>query len=1229
MRENQVYYEARVTEELSKTRKDKKETPTDHKDLIEKCRTKHGGKKKGKAKVQANEEDTGIVAIAQDQETDYEHRFDGTDKGEVTIVGFEQPMNRGPLYLESDDGFQSKFLAWTVRKDGTDDGKVLIHVNDKMYIVPISLEEVKGLLVKMEEFYEDLPNEFDTMVQAFIQEYAEDNGTELSNSDIVSRGLKEALDEWTSHDFIVARDRRVASNSRMRLMALPTTSSDDDTVSKGADEGTRSTTVSGFVSDLDDAKFGGKGATTKTVKCPECDAKVLAATGYCVVCKKKTIKAESVEEAGKDWSKVPNKELRKFAGSKRPTMGRTQKSYDKGFADGKADRKLADPLDRYYVLGYKAAKGSLGSEEELDEAKYYYSVAGTLSRDKLEKKLDVTVIGYATVLGGAIMARLIQTDKPIERAAAKAGLRIKKISAAKFFELADSEDTTTDLDEASVWQKDMDVAFDAVAEVGMKDPGISALGKVVSKTGTSANFKTFKAAVKKVKDAKARKALYVVVNGIEKGKYKAEFKLTFGGKPGDVRKVSQVSALFDQVRQAANYDESIEEGLLDEAKDAGLTLEKIRMSGEHQAFKVLMGKSLVGFLMQTGKTTADEEHPWKAFGVARGKVGEKIGFYYKKDGGKAAALKAISKGIGESLDEAAPLDAREKKMLAAVKKAKAGITGADVVKATGISQAEVSAGLLLLQIRKLVKRTKEKKAKGAVGTSMLSTYVAESLDGKTTTLFQVVAEEEIPEIEGTWRSTAADGSTILMLDESMEDMTLDQALSFITRGALKAKQDLTSLHIEPIHLTHAAGDGDAVDDEDTTLTERDWWVVTPDSVHAKGVLPKIKPHATNVYQPPHGKTVHFEPKDASALKKIRAIAKAGDYRIVQEDLGEGDKEDARRMIADTKDLLQKEAKQYGKKSTVYKALEKGARKIASTHGLDYDRIKPKRREVREDELLDEVYTYTQGDYIYSAHKIMPTAPLHQGKFIIVRKSGKSIAAEREVWTGKAWVKGKQAELEDKGKKYEKKAAASADIKKVAESAEYRIVVCNDCSDTSLVSAEAATKCPECASEDIRVREVPLDEARAGAMTMKVAGRKITEPTHLRALAKKAGKSIKKAMEYWGRAQERAEEQYPEIKAGKEAGGKKASRYYSIVTAIFKNMLGLGKKAKPGESIEEEVGPVTAQFECPKCGQEFARLIEIGETADGCIACDCDYATLIDSTEVPALLILIQAEEPVE
>ena len=53
----------------------------------------------------------------------------------------------------------------------------------------------------------------------------------------------------------------------------------------------------------------------------------------------------------------------------------------------------------------------------------------------------------------------------------------------------------------------------------------------------------------------------------------------------------------------------------------------------------------------------------------------------------------------------------------------------------------------------------------------------------------------------------------------------------------------------------------------------------------------------------------------------------------------------------------------------------------------------------------------------------------------------------------------------------------------------------------------------------------VEEARAGAMTTKAPGvGKITEPTHMRALARRAGKSAKEALELWGKAQAAANKQ---------------------------------------------------------------------------------------------------------
>jgi ribosomal protein S27E len=81
---------------------------------------------------------------------------------------------------------------------------------------------------------------------------------------------------------------------------------------------------------------------------------------------------------------------------------------------------------------------------------------------------------------------------------------------------------------------------------------------------------------------------------------------------------------------------------------------------------------------------------------------------------------------------------------------------------------------------------------------------------------------------------------------------------------------------------------------------------------------------------------------------------------------------------------------------------------------------------------------------------------------------------------------------------------------------------------------------------------------------------------MQALARKAGKGKKKALELWGKAQAAANKQYPKLKAAKGKGGEQERRYYKVVTAIFKNMLGLGKEES------EQSDPIIAEVLCHTC-----------------------------------------------
>jgi Zn finger protein HypA/HybF involved in hydrogenase expression len=111
----------------------------------------------------------------------------------------------------------------------------------------------------------------------------------------------------------------------------------------------------------------------------------------------------------------------------------------------------------------------------------------------------------------------------------------------------------------------------------------------------------------------------------------------------------------------------------------------------------------------------------------------------------------------------------------------------------------------------------------------------------------------------------------------------------------------------------------------------------------------------------------------------------------------------------------------------------------------------------------------------------------------------------------------------------------------------------------------------------------VDEFAGATMTVKGVG-KVKEPTHMKALAAKYGVSPKVALEKWGEAQKAANKQYPDLKSKLDKSPKAKSRYYAIVTAIFKNML---KGA--GEGSSEQAGESTvhvAEFECATCTEWF-------------------------------------------
>lgn len=190
------------------------------------------------------------------------------------------------LYMEDDEWIRSKFESWCVRKEGTDDGKIMVQVGDQTFKIENKIEDVKEALDSIASVYLDLPDEFDMMAEAFLKEYCEDNGEAINDSLITPL---EDLTEGTRGHSIQERDERIERRSALRLMAT--------------DEVTTSGMVGGF---------GGSAPGVVGSVCPICGAKSKekqSASGGNVKCPKcgATMVGEAVEEG------VPEKHQKKIA----------------------------------------------------------------------------------------------------------------------------------------------------------------------------------------------------------------------------------------------------------------------------------------------------------------------------------------------------------------------------------------------------------------------------------------------------------------------------------------------------------------------------------------------------------------------------------------------------------------------------------------------------------------------------------------------------------------------------------------------------------------------------------------------------------------------------------------------------------------------------------------------------------------------------------------------------
>ena len=135
------------------------------------------------------------------------------------------------LYYEDDTQIQSKFAAWTVRKEGTDDGKTLVSIGDRHFTIAQDLQEVKAAIEKIESFYGDLPEEFDCMVEAFLEEFCEAEGEVAEGINTVLIEGEDEADEEGRTNLKAQRDRVVERNGKLRLLALH--GADIDTVLMG------------------------------------------------------------------------------------------------------------------------------------------------------------------------------------------------------------------------------------------------------------------------------------------------------------------------------------------------------------------------------------------------------------------------------------------------------------------------------------------------------------------------------------------------------------------------------------------------------------------------------------------------------------------------------------------------------------------------------------------------------------------------------------------------------------------------------------------------------------------------------------------------------------------------------------------------------------------------------------------------------------------------------------
>ncbi len=141
-----------------------------------------------------------------------------------------------------------------------------------------------------------------------------------------------------------------------------------------------------------------------------------------------------------------------------------------------------------------------------------------------------------------------------------------------------------------------------------------------------------------------------------------------------------------------------------------------------------------------------------------------------------------------------------------------------------------------------------------------------------------------------------------------------------------------------------------------------------------------------------------------------------------------------------------------------------------------------------------------------------------------------------------------------------------------------------------------------------------DEELDEKETRQMKGRKIKEPTHMKALASKAGVGMDRAMKAWGEAQFDFEKAHPDVK-------KKSDRYYKGVTGYMKKKIGLDKNKKESADDERQAAAVKMFMQ----DDDFHAMLNKFESTrnDGYLIRACERASRVAGIPVNEARALVE------